>query len=125
MTGNRGPLVPYEICPGCSADSANNYFDRSLCPEPCGKMHQRCRECGLAQDECGWEPDAQVVAYFNHLYELKDRKRKPRKWSRSYLYDHSRANEWPLWVSWLLAPSKKHRQIVRDTIRLRGQGFHV
>lgn len=26
------------------------YFDRTLCPEPCGTMHYRCKHCGDALD---------------------------------------------------------------------------
>jgi hypothetical protein len=28
------------------------WFDRSICAEPCGAMHTRCTECGVALDAC-------------------------------------------------------------------------
>ena len=42
-------------CWSCGGDAGDNWFDRSLCPEPCGAMHTRCRECGVALDACPWE----------------------------------------------------------------------
>lgn len=48
-----------------------------------------------------------------------------RKWSRSYRYGYARANDWPLWVAWLLAPSKASREIVRDLMRLKKAGVDV
>jgi hypothetical protein len=29
-----------------------SWFDRTLCAEPCGKMHDRCRDCGGPLDSC-------------------------------------------------------------------------
>lgn len=37
-------------CPG-----ADNWFDRSICPDPCDMMHTRCTECGSAIDYCVFE----------------------------------------------------------------------
>jgi hypothetical protein len=34
------------------------WFDRSICAEPCGAMHTRCTECGVALDTCPQQPDA-------------------------------------------------------------------
>ncbi|QES45232.1 hypothetical protein DEJ49_33370 [Streptomyces venezuelae] len=30
----------------------STWFDRSVCPEPCGSMHERCARCGRAVDDC-------------------------------------------------------------------------
>lgn len=48
-----------------------------------------------------------------------------RKWSRTYLYGRSRANRWPLWTSWLLAPSKSARATVTTLRGLRKDGVDV
>src|SRR5690606_16115493 len=34
------------------------WFDRSICAEPCGAMHTRCTECGVALDTCPQQPAA-------------------------------------------------------------------
>lgn len=47
-----------------------------------------------------------------------------RKWSRSALYGRSRANRWPLWISWLLA-SGTSRRTVRELMQLRRSGVDV
>jgi hypothetical protein len=39
-------------CPSCGNDAEDNYFDREVCPEPCGRMHTRCRNCGYPLDGC-------------------------------------------------------------------------
>jgi hypothetical protein len=31
---------------------AGSWFDRTLCAEPCGKMHDRCGDCGEPLDSC-------------------------------------------------------------------------
>jgi hypothetical protein len=31
------------------------WFDRTLCPKPCGSMHDRCDACGRAVDGCAIE----------------------------------------------------------------------
>lgn len=43
--------VPLRIEP---ADHAcdSGYFDRTVCPEPCGTMHSYCSACGIRQDGC-------------------------------------------------------------------------
>jgi hypothetical protein len=33
----------------------DTWFDRSLCPEPCGAMHDRCTTCGEVVGGCAWE----------------------------------------------------------------------
>lgn len=39
-------------CPNCNGPVDANWFDRSVCPAPCGAMHTRCKECGTALDGC-------------------------------------------------------------------------
>ncbi len=34
------------------------WFDRSVCAEPCGAMHTRCTNCGVALDACPHQPAA-------------------------------------------------------------------
>jgi hypothetical protein len=46
-----------ERCPGCGGDARDTWFDRSLCPcdgTDWGVMHQRCANCGYAED-CGFD----------------------------------------------------------------------
>lgn len=33
----------------------HSYFDRELCPEPCGSMHYRCDDCGKTIGGCPLE----------------------------------------------------------------------
>lgn len=42
-----------------------------------------------------------------------------RKWSRNYLYGRSRANDWPLWASWLLAPNTEARERVSTIMAIK------
>jgi hypothetical protein len=58
-------------CPWCGGDGGDNWFDRSICAEPCGKMHTRCRGCGGALDECHWEdePPPENVRQALSLYD--------------------------------------------------------
>jgi hypothetical protein len=44
---------------------------------------------------------------------------------RIYWYGRSRMNRWPLWASWLLAPSPHARQTVRELMQLRKAGYDV
>ncbi len=30
----------------------NEWFDRSICPEPCGSMHYYCTDCGMRMGRC-------------------------------------------------------------------------
>ena len=46
-----------DVCPECGADAGDNWFDRSLCPEPCGWMHTRCAACGHPYEECVLDRD--------------------------------------------------------------------
>lgn len=41
---------------------------------------------------------------------------------RDYWYGRSRANRWPLWLSWLLAPNAAARNTVRHLQLLKGEG---
>lgn len=45
-----------ERCPGCGADAADSWFDRSLCGA-CEGMHTRCAACGVSLDPCSEEGD--------------------------------------------------------------------
>lgn len=46
VTAIHGALHP-------ECDAAEHHFDRSgSCPEPCGKWHTRCDNCGRSFDEC-------------------------------------------------------------------------
>lgn len=38
----------------CKHDGAQ-WFDRTICADPCGSMHQRCVACGSAYGHCCWE----------------------------------------------------------------------
>lgn len=53
----QGDSLTVGRCPGCGGDAGDNWFDRSLCAEPCGSMHTRCRECGHSLDGCSWETE--------------------------------------------------------------------
>lgn len=34
------------------------HFDRTVCPEPCGRMHSYCTTCGERHDDCAHDPAA-------------------------------------------------------------------
>lgn len=36
----------------CDCGSDDNWFDRSVCPEPCNMMHTRCSDCGRPLGGC-------------------------------------------------------------------------
>jgi len=39
-----------------------SWFDRSICPEPCGTMHDYCVKCGECVDPCYWRsPKGELV----------------------------------------------------------------
>lgn len=44
------------VCPKCHGPADATWFDRTLCPEPCGSMHTRCYGCGVAVDGCVVDP---------------------------------------------------------------------
>jgi hypothetical protein len=33
----------------------DSWFDRAICPEPCGSAHNRCSRCGSAVNGCIFE----------------------------------------------------------------------
>lgn len=35
----------------------DTWFDRSICPEPCGSMHTRCGACGGTLGVCWWDEE--------------------------------------------------------------------
>jgi hypothetical protein len=40
----------------CTHEEPDTWFDRELCPPPCGWMHDRCVKCGLPVDvACAFE----------------------------------------------------------------------
>lgn len=41
-----------------SCAHTDSWFDRSICPEPCGSMHERCSHCGKALGHCRLEDGA-------------------------------------------------------------------
>lgn len=54
-----GDAVPAEewdeadgMCPNCQTSAGENWFDRGVCPEPCGYMHTRCVACGHPYEGC-------------------------------------------------------------------------
>lgn len=51
--GNLRP--PPTCCP-----KPDMWFDRSICPEPCGSMHDRCNNCLTTMGGCVLESDRQV-----------------------------------------------------------------
>lgn len=40
-------------------DCDTGYFDRTVCPEPCGMMHSYCATCGNPADPCPHRHEAQ------------------------------------------------------------------
>lgn len=47
--------TPQHACPRCPCPHADQVFDRSICPEPCGVMHTYCLDCGEALETCVWD----------------------------------------------------------------------
>jgi hypothetical protein len=49
--------MPKETVATCAHEET--WFDRSICPEPCDSMHNRCVACGKVADAlgCFWEAD--------------------------------------------------------------------
>lgn len=54
------------VCP----EETDSWFDRSICPDPCGSMHNICVECSLPQGGCA--VDARKGSTDNALYALLD-----------------------------------------------------
>lgn len=44
-----------------------SWFDRTLCPEPCGKMHDRCHDCGDPLDSC----DVRARSYLDRSHAVR------------------------------------------------------
>jgi hypothetical protein len=59
----------YEGCPKCGGDGGDNWFDRSICPEPCGMMHTRCSNCGHALDNCPFDSAAEQPEHDDYARE--------------------------------------------------------
>lgn len=36
----------------------DTWFSREVCPDPCGKMHNYCTDCGLRMEGCPLEEEA-------------------------------------------------------------------
>lgn len=36
----------------CQCGESGHWFDRSICPEPCGSMHNICTDCGRIKGHC-------------------------------------------------------------------------
>lgn len=36
----------------CECEVSDHWFDRSICPEPCGSMHDVCIDCGRVKGYC-------------------------------------------------------------------------
>lgn len=36
----------------CQCEESDVWFDRTICPEPCGSMHNVCTECGRIKGYC-------------------------------------------------------------------------
>lgn len=45
-------MADVEPCSRCGAPGDRNWFDRTVCAEPCGDMHTRCEACGAALGGC-------------------------------------------------------------------------
>lgn len=45
--------------PTCTHDGldVDVWFDRTICPDPCGSMHQRCTSCGAPTEPCPAEEE--------------------------------------------------------------------
>lgn len=38
----------------CNHELHDWWFDRTICPEPCGMMHMRCDVCGCPLEHCSF-----------------------------------------------------------------------
>lgn len=45
-------LLNYVVTHLNCAHGGGSYFDRTVCPDPCGSMHYRCKHCGDVLDPC-------------------------------------------------------------------------
>ena len=55
MTDTPDPTPPCDHC------GHGVWFDRTICPDPCGAMHERCINCGSAVSLCVHESDVAVT----------------------------------------------------------------
>lgn len=42
----------------CDCGRRDSWFDRSVCPDPCGSMHDVCTNCGHVIGHCSWRLEA-------------------------------------------------------------------
>ena len=42
----------------CTCEESGHWFSRSICPEPCGSMHDICVDCSLVKGGCAIEAEA-------------------------------------------------------------------
>lgn len=49
----------------CTCVDTDHWFDRSICPEPCGSMHDICVECERIQHGCPVEAQAGEPSEFH------------------------------------------------------------
>lgn len=55
------------MCP----EDTDHWFDRSICPDPCGSMHDICNECGHPKGGCALDPvRAQNTNVLHDLLDL-------------------------------------------------------
>jgi hypothetical protein len=52
----RDALAEHSPEPPSEHECDTGNFDRTICPEPCGRMHSYCDTCGERQDDCAHEP---------------------------------------------------------------------
>lgn len=56
--------------PECGCPNGDVWFDRTICPEPCDMMHNRCTVCGEIDGYCHWQdPDTKSA----QKWELVDK----------------------------------------------------
>lgn len=49
----------------CSCKRRDSWFDRSICPDPCGSMHDVCINCGMVIGRCSWRLEAAMPTAAN------------------------------------------------------------
>lgn len=54
------PVEPFCTCEADGETFTDHWFDRSICPEPCGSMHDVCVECGRIKGGCPLETAGQT-----------------------------------------------------------------
>jgi hypothetical protein len=77
-------LVQLHRTPDCMGAT---YFDRTVCPEPCGMMHYRCGACGGVGDPCCWESAPVDATVFGRIVRrIRKRRGMTRAELANYLY---------------------------------------